>query len=260
MKTYHFLAGLPRSGNTLLSSILNQNPRFYSSPLSPVVDYLGNMYNIATQNFHINNTQDVQGSHNALQKFIHNYYEHIDKPVIFDREKTWGTPKNYYNILTYITDKPKIIFTERPMPEILASFIVAYGPRLNELMDNAKWNWKSHLTENDNKCDFLMSSSFELDKILNTYTTIKNYPDSFHIVQYHDLTTKPQETLQKIYDFLGEEYYEHDFANVIRLETYTETNVGLPIDFHKVRPVVEKNALQVESVLSDYAITKYTNY
>ena len=36
MKTYHFLAGLPRSGNTLLSSILNQNPLIHSSPLSPI--------------------------------------------------------------------------------------------------------------------------------------------------------------------------------------------------------------------------------
>ena len=27
MKEYYFLSGLPRSGNTLLGSIINQNPR-----------------------------------------------------------------------------------------------------------------------------------------------------------------------------------------------------------------------------------------
>jgi len=36
-KTYYFMAGLPRAGSTLLSSILNQNPRFYSGPSSPVL-------------------------------------------------------------------------------------------------------------------------------------------------------------------------------------------------------------------------------
>ena len=36
-KQYYFMAGLPRSGSTLLSAILNQNPRFYSGPSSPVV-------------------------------------------------------------------------------------------------------------------------------------------------------------------------------------------------------------------------------
>jgi sulfotransferase len=37
MKKYYFMAGLPRSGSTLLSSILNQNPNMHSGPSSPVV-------------------------------------------------------------------------------------------------------------------------------------------------------------------------------------------------------------------------------
>ena len=28
-KTYYFMSRLPRSGSTLLSALLNQNPRFY---------------------------------------------------------------------------------------------------------------------------------------------------------------------------------------------------------------------------------------
>ena len=30
-KTYHFITGLPRSGSTLLTAILKQNPRFHAS-------------------------------------------------------------------------------------------------------------------------------------------------------------------------------------------------------------------------------------
>ena len=36
MKTYYFMSGLPRAGSTLLSVLLNQNPRFYSGPVSAV--------------------------------------------------------------------------------------------------------------------------------------------------------------------------------------------------------------------------------
>ena len=36
-KNFYFMSGLPRSGSTVISSILNQNPRFYSGPSSPVV-------------------------------------------------------------------------------------------------------------------------------------------------------------------------------------------------------------------------------
>ena len=39
-KKYHFITGLPRSGSTLLSNILKQNPRFHSSitdSLAPLI-------------------------------------------------------------------------------------------------------------------------------------------------------------------------------------------------------------------------------
>ena len=40
MKSIYFLGGLPRSGNTLLSALLNQNPDIYVSPLSPLLNNL----------------------------------------------------------------------------------------------------------------------------------------------------------------------------------------------------------------------------
>jgi sulfotransferase len=36
MKKYAFLSGLPRSGSTLLGSLLNQNPEVHSGPNSPI--------------------------------------------------------------------------------------------------------------------------------------------------------------------------------------------------------------------------------
>ena len=36
-KKFYFMAGLPRAGSTLLSTLLNQNPRFHSGPSSPVL-------------------------------------------------------------------------------------------------------------------------------------------------------------------------------------------------------------------------------
>jgi sulfotransferase len=39
MKTYNFISGLPRSGSTLLSSILKQNPRFTSGISDPLSSY-----------------------------------------------------------------------------------------------------------------------------------------------------------------------------------------------------------------------------
>ena len=41
--TYYFMAGLPRSGSTLLSALLNQNPDIHSEPSSPLC---GMMFNL----------------------------------------------------------------------------------------------------------------------------------------------------------------------------------------------------------------------
>ncbi len=38
MKTIHFVAGLPRSGSTLLCNILNQNPKFHATATSGILD------------------------------------------------------------------------------------------------------------------------------------------------------------------------------------------------------------------------------
>ena len=38
MKTLYFLGGFPRSGSTLLGSLLNQHPDIYVSPTSPLGD------------------------------------------------------------------------------------------------------------------------------------------------------------------------------------------------------------------------------
>ena len=39
-KTFHFMAGIHRSGSTLLSAILNQHPEIYSSPQTELVSML----------------------------------------------------------------------------------------------------------------------------------------------------------------------------------------------------------------------------
>jgi len=48
MKSYYFISGLPRSGSTLLSGILKQNPDFYADISSPVQGIVTNTINFMT--------------------------------------------------------------------------------------------------------------------------------------------------------------------------------------------------------------------
>lgn len=256
-KQFYLLAGLPRSGNTLLASLLNQNPNFYVSPTSPLVDYLGSLYKTACESPDVNSTQVIEPSDYAIKQFVHNYYKNIDAPIIFDRQKTWGMPNNYFNALNFIDPNIKVIFTTRSLVEVLASLITILGTRVNDAMAKANWVWKSHLTENDNKCDFLMSPLYDLDKLFTTYTTIKNYPDNFLVIKYEDLLDEPNKSMESIYSFLGQEYFEHNFNKIELKETYNEEVIGMPQNLHEVKPTLITPPLRAKDILSEYALTKY---
>ena len=260
-KTFHYLSGLPRSGNTVVSSLLNQNPDIYSSPLSPVCEYAWVLYQSSMRQENVIRNADRSGTDLIISNLLNNHYTNIDKPIIFDREKYWATPGNLSFIKTYFTKEPKIVYTVRPVIEILASFMILDTKWLENSMQNNNWNYKSYLTLNDNFCDYIMRSSGEMDTILlglNEVTKPEN-KDIFYIVEYSDLINSPQETMDNIYKFIGVESFKHNFNNIIKLEKEDDTANNMPVNLHEVRPKLKKTSPKPEDVLSDYVLNKYSN-
>ena len=88
MKKYYFMSGLPRSGSTLLSSILNQNPRMHSGPSSPVVGIMLTLENaIANDELFLAYPKPEQAG-KIISNVIENYYSDVDKPVIIDKNRS----------------------------------------------------------------------------------------------------------------------------------------------------------------------------
>ena len=261
MKTYHFLAGLPRTGNTLLSSILNQNPTIYSSPLSPVSEMLWRHEQV-TYGENSVRLNDKKGLENIGNSILDNYYADIDKPVIIDREKGWGTPPNFSYIKKYITPNPKIIFTIRPVTEILTSFLKVLptqGLSLDANMAANNWTIRNYLTMEDNYCDFLMQPWGQVSSLLTSIDTIEENKDNFCLIKYEDIINTPQEVMNKIYNFLELPSYKHDFNNIKKLEIDNDEATGLPANLHEIRPQLEKISQDPKEVLSKYIIDKYSN-
>jgi sulfotransferase len=68
------------------------------------------------------------------------------------------------------------------------------------------------------------------------------------VVRFEDLTTRPAETMKKVYAYLDEPYFEHDFE---RVEQVTVENDSLyPIyGDHRIRETVKPVPLDYEQVL-----------
>jgi sulfotransferase len=260
-KKIHFLSGLPRTGNTLLSALLNQNPVIYSSPLSPLSTLMWDYVKSCNFTDTINrNKENEDRALRVLSSFHNNFYEDINKPIIIDREKDWGTPGNLSLIKQYVTPTPKIIFTVRNILEIVASFVKMDSNYLkNKVIDSNNYI-NNYRTQKDIIAENLMAPNGDIDKALLSLSSafLKENEGIFHIVEYNDLISEPEKTMDGIYTFLEMPKYEHNFRKIEKIEKDNNEILGLPKDLHEIRKSLSKSSTSTD-ILSDYIRHKYSN-
>jgi sulfotransferase len=260
-KKYYFLAGFFRSGNTVLSSILNQNPEIYSSPISSLIEHMWQS-NLILNNYEAStvNKEDYLRSKTLISNMPKNYYENVGKNIIFDRSKAWTNPDNMLMIKEYITKKPKIVFTTRPIIEMMASFIKIDSSTIIFDMNNSGFEQDKKLSLNDNLADFLYSGHSNFGKqLIWSFQSIDNPSNAgmIYVVKYEELLNTPQETMNNIYTFLDIEPFKHNFTNIKKIEEYNESAAGLPKDLHKIRRKLGRGEVRVEDYLTPRSIEKY---
>ena len=118
MKQYYFISGLPRSGSTLLSGILKQNPDFYADIGSSLEALTGTVIDTIT-NGHHNIIIEEDQRKNLMYAVFDGYYKNIEKPVIFDSCRGWTKKTPFLKALFPYT---KILCPVRDIVSILNSF------------------------------------------------------------------------------------------------------------------------------------------
>ena len=101
MKEYFFLTSLPRSGNTLLGSLINQNNNVTVSANSILIDVLFKLNEIKIFNKYYNNFPDELSFDNISNNVFNNYYKNHKAHKIIDRGM-WGTVGNLYLLKKFI--------------------------------------------------------------------------------------------------------------------------------------------------------------
>ena len=116
----YFLSGFPRSGSTLLTSLLNQRPDVYASPTSNLCDTMGAAAKAWEQN---PTTQASGGTQKDLIRILKGIAEErydTDK-LVFDKSRGWPDP-TIIKTMRKVQGDVKIVTTVRPIAECLASF------------------------------------------------------------------------------------------------------------------------------------------
>ena len=229
-----FLASLPRSGSTLLTSLLNQRPDVYASPTSNLCDTMGAAVQVWEQNPMTKASDAKQEDLIRILSGIMDARYDTDK-MVFDKGRGWAESR-IIRTMSLITDV-KIVTTVRPIAECLASF--AKIAEATDMEVFCQGTLANHLFE--------------------TYQTIKagykEFPDKFLFIDYDDLVVDTQIQLDRISDFVGIDKFTHDRINVPDSSEKDEA-WGIT-DLHKVRKQVSKQKYSAREVLGNKLFEHY---
>ena len=242
MKKYYFIGGIHRSGSTLLSAILNQNSRFHSGPMSPVLPMIEKLETFMANDEFYASAPKPQQAHKVLSSIIHNYHSDIEEEVVFDKHRMWPKYINY--IEGYVKEKAKIICPVRDIDEVVVSFLKIIHKnknteRLNPIDRDVLLNdWPL----NDiSRSKMILRERGYVDTCISAmkWAVDAGLSDRLLFVEYRDLVMNPEYVFKSIYNFLEEEYYDHDFKKIKnKNEVKDEEYYGLK-GLHDVREKLE---------------------
>ena len=233
-KQLFFLVALPRSGNTLLTSIINQNPEIVCTPNSITLEIMKDLFLLKQTDVFLN-YQDHDSLDNVLDSVFDNYYKDWPQQYIIDRGPVM-TPGNLMLMQKHYRRPFKCIVILRDLMDVLASYMKWYKNNPDAFPN------RFNLNTDDEKLGMIMNKDGAVAKDLEAIKNAFNYPDICHFVKYDDLISKPEQEMRKIYQFIGLPYYNHQFQDLKQINVngigYDDKVVGK--NMHTIRNVVRK--------------------
>ena len=227
------LSGLPRTGSTLLSAILSQNPEIHAEGNSAVCQLMWDMqcsvYGTATQQLIASDRLDT--GIELIKNIPNIYYKDVTASTVIDKCRSWTLPDNMAMLNKYFEHKPKVLVLERPLIEIVRSFVAL------RQANNYQGNPEEGLLDTWS------------EPIMRSYEGVKwakaNNNGEFLFIQYDDLLNNTKSTINKIYEFCGLESFEHDFNNIVNKHPENDEVYGM-LGQHDIRPTINKRDLDVK--------------
>lgn len=236
MTQFHFISGLPRSGSTLLSAILRQNPAIHASMSSPVGGLFSAMQKASSGSNEAAMFLSDQSRARLLRSIFDACYAPSDR-IVFDTNRVW--PSKLPTLATLFPQAKFICCVRRP------AWIVDSIERLirsNPLQLSGIFGFEPGGTV-FSRVNALMASGglvgYAIDALREGYYS-PLAAGRMWLVEYEALARTPHKTIGAIYDWLGIPRFEHDFGNIEQIPGAAafDAKLGTP-GLHSVRGRVE---------------------
>ena len=261
MDRIFFQSSLPRAGSTLLQNILGQNPDFYVTPTSGVLELLF----AARKNYTSDNAFQAQDAElmkkgwlNFCRQGVEGFFNGItNKKYVVDKSRGWGI---HYSFLDSFYSDPKIVCMVRDLRSVYASMEKNF--RKNQDKDSGIVNWAEMKGTTTAKRVDIWAQNPPIGIAVERLKQIidEGIDKNILFIRFEDLTSNPQTELDKVYDFFGVERYQHDFQNIVQLTQEDDTIHGIFGDHtirKEVKPVPETYNEYLGQQLSQNIVNTY---
>jgi sulfotransferase len=235
IETVHFISGLPRSGSTLLSALLKQNPRFHASVTSPVALLMTTLMNKMSGGNEFAVFFDDERRASVLRGLLNGYYADIPSgKVVFDTNRTWTARAS---LLGALYPDCRIICCVRDVGWIMDS--LERQLRKNPLQFSRVFNFHGGISAYT-RTETMMNLENGLLGIAMSGLREAWFSEEAKrliVIDYDRLAGQPEAVLRRLYEALGERWFEHDFERVVYDEPDYDDMLGMP-GMHRVREKV----------------------
>ena len=248
MTEFAFLSGLPRTGSTVLGTLLSQHPDLHPTPTSCVRDLLRQVkgFNLGESPYFDVKDPDspVWG---MMRGMLYGAYEHVPEKIVVEKDRGWAQDVELIRRLT--GSQPKILSPVRPIPEIIASFVLIS----KKIGANSK-------IEDELRASGKPSRPWSLSRVIwekYIYASWRAFkagyeqdPDCFLLLEYDDIVNKPGDTFSRICDYLGIETWAPTTTGLVNPNPENDSIYGMP-GLHTVKTKLERTSPPAWEVLGD---------
>ena len=218
---------MPRSGNTLFASLINQNPDIAVTANSITLEIMKELF-LLKQDDTFKNFPDEHSLNNVMDDVYNLYYKHWNYKVIIDRGPVC-TPGNLKVMQKHFKQPLRCVVLVRDVLDVLASYI--------KWFENEPTAFPNQYATLDEKLSQVMRKHGAVGKELTSIQYLLRHPEMAVFIKYNDLVINPEKELRKVYTFLNLPYYPHTFTNLNQLVVngvqYNDSIVGK--NMHTIR-------------------------
>lgn len=252
-KQIFFQSSLPRSGSTLFQNIMGQNPEFYVTPTSGVLElvYAARANYTSSPEFKAQNQEEMKKAFLSFCKGgVDSFFESLtDKPYVLDKSRGWGI---HYNFLNSFYNEPKVICLVRDLRGVYASMEKNF--RKSQHLDSGIVSHANMTgTTTEKRIDIWANSQpigLAIERLQQIFKEGINKKMLF--IKYEDLAKNPEAEMKRVYEYLGLPEYKHDFNNIEQITEEDDTVYGMYGD-HTIRKELKPMKADYVEVLGQSA-------